>query len=80
LVGPRPPLPHEVATYDERQMRRLEVNPGMTGIWQISGRSDLSFDEMVMMDIHYVENWSLGLDVTILLRTLAAVLARHGAY
>jgi exopolysaccharide biosynthesis polyprenyl glycosylphosphotransferase len=80
LVGPRPPLPHEVAKYDERQMRRLEVKPGMTGIWQISGRSDLSFDEMVMMDIHYVENWSLGLDVTILLRTMAAVLARHGAY
>jgi exopolysaccharide biosynthesis polyprenyl glycosylphosphotransferase len=80
LVGPRPPLPQEVAQYDDRQMRRLEVKPGMTGIWQISGRSDLSFDEMVMMDIHYVENWSLGLDVTILLRTLAAVLARHGAY
>jgi lipopolysaccharide/colanic/teichoic acid biosynthesis glycosyltransferase len=80
LVGPRPPLPHEVAKYDQRQMRRLEVKPGMTGIWQISGRSDLSFDEMVMMDIHYVENWSLGLDVTIMLRTVAAVLARHGAY
>lgn len=80
LVGPRPPLPMEVAKYDQRQMRRLEVKPGMTGIWQISGRSDLSFDEMVMMDIHYVENWSLGLDVTILLRTIAAVLARHGAY
>lgn len=80
LVGPRPPLPDEVAMYDERQRRRLEVKPGMTGIWQISGRSDLSFDEMVMMDIHYVENWSLGLDLTILLRTIAAVLARHGAY
>jgi exopolysaccharide biosynthesis polyprenyl glycosylphosphotransferase len=80
LVGPRPPLPQEVARYDQRQMRRLEVKPGMTGMWQISGRSDLSFDEMVMMDIHYVENWSLGLDVTILLRTIAAVLARHGAY
>ena len=80
LVGPRPPLPHEVAQYDDRQMRRLEVKPGMTGIWQTSGRSDLSFDEMVMMDIHYIENWSLGLDVSILLRTVAAVLARHGAY
>ncbi|HEX6507492.1 MAG TPA: sugar transferase, partial [Chloroflexota bacterium] len=80
LVGPRPPLPREVVKYDDRQMRRLEVKPGMTGLWQVSGRSDLSFDEMVMMDIHYVENWSLALDVTILLRTVAAVLARHGAY
>ncbi len=80
LVGPRPALPHEVEQYDLRQMRRLEVKPGITGIWQVSGRSDLSFDEMVMMDIHYVENWSIGLDIAILLRTVVAVVARHGAY
>lgn len=80
LVGPRPGLPEEVALYDAGQRRRLEVNPGITGIWQVSGRSDLSFDEMVLMDINYVDNWSITLDVKILVRTVLAVLARHGAY
>jgi lipopolysaccharide/colanic/teichoic acid biosynthesis glycosyltransferase len=80
LVGPRPPLPEEVAQYDRRQMRRLEVKPGMTGIWQVSGRSDLGFDEMITMDLYYVQNWSPLLDTKILLRTIAAVLRRHGAY
>lgn len=80
LVGPRPPLPHEVAQYEPHQLRRLEVKPGMTGMWQVSGRSDLSFDEMVMMDTYYVDNWSLMLDIKILVRTVMAVLARHGAY
>lgn len=80
VVGPRPPLPLEVARYDAKLMRRLEVKPGMTGIWQVSGRSDLPFDEMLMMDIYYVENWSLALDVKIMLRTVRAVLSRHGAY
>ena len=80
LVGPRPPLPAEVQQYDAVHMRRLEVKPGMTGIWQVSGRSELPFDEMVMMDIYYVDNWSLALDLRILVRTVAAVLARHGAY
>jgi lipopolysaccharide/colanic/teichoic acid biosynthesis glycosyltransferase len=61
-------------------MRRLEVKPGMTGIWQVSGRSNLSFDEMVMMDIFYVDNWSPTLDLRILVRTVIAVLRRHGAY
>jgi exopolysaccharide biosynthesis polyprenyl glycosylphosphotransferase len=80
LVGPRPPLPEEVAQYDTRQMRRLEVKPGMTGIWQVSGRSDLGFDEMITMDLYYVQNWSPLLDAKVLTRTIAAVLRRHGAY
>jgi exopolysaccharide biosynthesis polyprenyl glycosylphosphotransferase len=80
IVGPRPPLPREVADYDDWHMRRLEVKPGMTGIWQVSGRSDLPFDEMVMMDVYYVDNWSLALDLKIMLRTILPVLARRGAY
>jgi lipopolysaccharide/colanic/teichoic acid biosynthesis glycosyltransferase len=73
-------LPREVAGYDDWHMRRLEVKPGMTGIWQVSGRSDLPFDEMVMMDIFYVDNWSLALDIKIMIRTVLPVLARRGAY
>lgn len=80
IIGPRPPLQAEVERYEPWHMRRLEVPPGLTGIWQVSGRSDLAFDEMVMMDIYYVDNWSLSLDARILLRTIIAVLARHGAY
>ena len=80
LVGPRPPLPNEVARYEPWQTRRLEVKPGMTGIWQVSGRSELTFDEMVMIDIYYVDNWSPSLDLRILVRTVIAVLGRHGAY
>ena len=80
LVGPRPALPEQVAKYDGAQRRRLEMKPGMTGIWQVSGRSDLAFDEMVLMDIYYVDNWSLALDARILVRTCIAVIRRHGAY
>lgn len=80
LVGPRPPLPSEVQEYEDWHRRRLETTPGMTGLWQVSGRSTLSFDEMVMMDITYVDNWSLALDLKILMRTLTAVLAGRGAY
>jgi exopolysaccharide biosynthesis polyprenyl glycosylphosphotransferase len=80
LVGPRPALPHEVAQYQAHQRRRLEAKPGLTGPWQVSGRSDLPFDEMVMMDVNYVENWSLAFDLRIILRTFIAVLTRHGAY
>lgn len=80
LVGPRPPLPREVQRYEPWQLRRLEVTPGITGIWQVSGRSHLSFEEMVMMDITYIDNWSLGLDIKVLLRTISAVLAARGAY
>jgi exopolysaccharide biosynthesis polyprenyl glycosylphosphotransferase len=80
LVGPRPPIPAEVEQYEEWHRRRLEVVPGMTGLWQVSGRSHLSFDEMVMLDIYYIENWSIGLDLQILARTLPAVFAAAGAF
>lgn len=80
LVGPRPALPIEVAQYSDTQRKRLEIKPGLTGLWQVSGRSDLPFDEMVLMDINYLENWSLLVDLKIVLRTFSAVLGRHGAY
>jgi exopolysaccharide biosynthesis polyprenyl glycosylphosphotransferase len=80
LVGPRPPLPREVDQYESWQHRRLDVKPGLTGVWQVSGRSDLPFDEMIMMDIYYVDNWSLSLDIRIMLSTIFPVLSRRGAY
>ncbi|HLJ69656.1 MAG TPA: sugar transferase [Chloroflexota bacterium] len=80
IVGPRPALPQEVDAYDDWHRRRLEVKPGMTGVWQVSGRSDLPFDEMLLMDIYYVDNWSISLDIRIMLRTVLAVLGRKGAY
>lgn len=80
LVGPRPPLPSEVDQYDVDAHRRLAVTPGLTGLWQVSGRSDLSWDESVRLDLRYVENWSLGLDIAIVLRTFGAVLGHRGAY
>jgi exopolysaccharide biosynthesis polyprenyl glycosylphosphotransferase len=80
LVGPRPPLPREVAQYEPWQLRRLEAAPGLTGLWQVSGRSELSFDEMVMLDLYYLDNWSLGLDLRILLRTAWTLLRPSGAY
>jgi lipopolysaccharide/colanic/teichoic acid biosynthesis glycosyltransferase len=80
LVGPRPPLPSEVAKYTPDVARRLLVKPGLTGLWQISGRSDLSWDEAVRLDLYYVENWSPALDVSILWRTIFAVFASRGAY
>jgi exopolysaccharide biosynthesis polyprenyl glycosylphosphotransferase len=80
LVGPRPPLPEEVAAYPADMRRRLAVRPGITGLWQVSGRSDLSWDEAVRLDIRYVENWSFSLDCVILLRTLSAVCRSSGAY
>jgi exopolysaccharide biosynthesis polyprenyl glycosylphosphotransferase len=80
LVGPRPPLPSEVAAYDSSVRRRLLVKPGLTGLWQVSGRSDLPWDEAVRLDLRYVENWSLALDLLILWRTGRAVLGHSGAY
>jgi exopolysaccharide biosynthesis polyprenyl glycosylphosphotransferase len=80
LVGPRPPLPSEVARYEEWQMGRLRARPGMTGLWQVSGRSDVPFNDMVRLDLHYVRNWSIGLDLEIMLRTVPAVIANRGAF
>jgi len=80
LVGPRPALPEEVEAYEPWHRKRLEALPGMTGLWQVSGRSNLGFDEMVMLDIYYVENWSPGLDLSILIRTIPKVLVGEGAY
>ncbi|MQA86941.1 MAG: exopolysaccharide biosynthesis polyprenyl glycosylphosphotransferase [Streptosporangiales bacterium] len=80
LVGPRPPLPCEVAKYGYDVRRRLVVRPGMTGLWQISGRADLSWEEAVRLDLRYVENWSLALDLLILWKTWRAVLRGAGAY
>jgi lipopolysaccharide/colanic/teichoic acid biosynthesis glycosyltransferase len=80
VVGPRPQIPPEVANYEDWHYKRLAVSPGLTGLWQVSGRSELTFDEMVIYDIYYIENWSLGLDFRILLRTVPAVLQGRGAF
>jgi exopolysaccharide biosynthesis polyprenyl glycosylphosphotransferase len=80
LVGPRPPLPREVAKYNNWQLKRLRVRPGITGLWQVSGRSHLPFDDMVRLDIYYIENWSLWQDIKILLRTVPVTLTGSGAY
>jgi exopolysaccharide biosynthesis polyprenyl glycosylphosphotransferase len=80
LVGPRPPLPGEVSRYDRMVARRLLVKPGITGLWQVSGRSDLSWHDSVRLDLYYVENWSLALDALIVWKTVFAVFRRHGAY
>lgn len=80
LVGPRPALPEEVAQYEEWHKRRLDASPGMTGLWQVSGRSAMGFDEMVLLDTFYCENWSFGLDLKILLKTIPRVLLGEGAY
>jgi exopolysaccharide biosynthesis polyprenyl glycosylphosphotransferase len=80
LVGPRPAVPREVAQYEEWHKGRLAIKPGLTGLWQVRGRSDLSFDEGVLMDLYYIENWSLHLYIQILLRTIPAVLFSRGAY
>ena len=80
VVGPRPPLPSEVAQYADETHRRLLVKPGMTGLWQVSGRADLSWDDAVRVDLYYVENWSWVLDALILVRTVPAIVKGHGAY
>jgi lipopolysaccharide/colanic/teichoic acid biosynthesis glycosyltransferase len=79
LVGPRP-LPADDGDYLGDVRRRLLVRPGMTGLWQVSGRSDLSWDEAVRLDLYYVDNWSLAYDLAILWRTIGVVMARKGAY
>jgi exopolysaccharide biosynthesis polyprenyl glycosylphosphotransferase len=80
LVGPRPPLPSEVEEYEDWHHDRLKIPTGLTGLWQVMGRSDLTFDEMVMLDLYYAENWSLWLDFKIMLRTVPTVLFGSGAY
>jgi len=80
LVGPRPPLPKEVEKYEEWHRARLRAVPGITGLWQVSGRSHLGFDEMTRLDIEYLNVWSLALDLRILVRTVVAVVFAHGAY
>lgn len=80
LVGPRPPLPEEVARYDDWIRGRVQVKPGMTGLWQVNGRHELSFQDYVRYDLFYVENWSIAFDLHILWRTLPAVLGRAGSY
>ena len=80
LVGPRPALATETAQYDFDARRRLAVKPGLTGLWQVSGRSDLSWEDTVRLDLRYVDNWSLGLDLAIMCRTVTAVLTHRGAY
>jgi exopolysaccharide biosynthesis polyprenyl glycosylphosphotransferase len=80
LVGPRPPLPREVEAYEQDVRRRLLVKPGLTGLWQVSGRSNLSWQDSVRLDLYYVENWSLAGDLVILLKTARAVFRSTGAY
>ncbi len=79
VVGPRPPIPYEVEEYDLRHRKRLDMKPGITGLWQVSGRNRLTFEEMVRIDLFYIENWSLWLDLKIILLTLPAVLRGDGA-
>ena len=80
LVGPRPPLPTEVERYGFDMHRRFLVKPGITGLWQVTGRSDLSWDDSVRIDVRYVENWSLAFDFMILCKTAGAVIRGSGAY
>jgi lipopolysaccharide/colanic/teichoic acid biosynthesis glycosyltransferase len=80
IVGPRPPLPREVAHYDEYHMQRLSTTPGMTGLWQVRGRSEIPFEDMIAIDLEYIREWSLWLDLTIVLRTPLAVFGGKGAW
>ena len=80
LVGPRPPLEREIVKYKKWQLRRIDVTPGMTGLWQVSGRSNLPFDKMAELDIYYIEHWSIWLDIKLLVLTIPAVITGRGAY
>jgi lipopolysaccharide/colanic/teichoic acid biosynthesis glycosyltransferase len=80
LVGPRPPLPEEVARYTLADRRRLDVKPGLTCIWQVSGRSELAFDQQLRLDVKYIESHSLWLDLALLIKTIPAILSGRGAY
>jgi lipopolysaccharide/colanic/teichoic acid biosynthesis glycosyltransferase len=80
LVGPRPALPGETARYSNRLRTRLQVKPGLTGLWQVNGRHELPFADYIRYDLFYVENWSLGLDLYVIGKTVPALLARRGSY
>ncbi len=80
LVGPRPPIPEEVEEYEDWVKKRLNVKQGITGLWQISGRSELNFEEMARLDIYYIQNWSPGMDINIILKTIPAIIFSRGAY
>ena len=80
LVGPRPALPEEFLDYTERERQRLLVKPGVTCIWQVSGRSDIDFETWIDMDLEYIEDWSLRLDLKLLMKTIPAVITGRGAY
>jgi exopolysaccharide biosynthesis polyprenyl glycosylphosphotransferase len=80
LVGPRPPIPAEVEQYQDWEFARLRAVPGITGLWQVNGRSEVPFHDMVRLDLHYIRNWSLSMDIEILMRTIPAVLTNRGAY
>jgi len=80
LVGPRAPLPEEVKRYTKWHKKRLNVKQGITGLWQVTGRSELGFEEGIKLDLYYIQNWSIGMDIKILLKTIPAVLSRKGAY
>ena len=78
-MGPRPPIPYEVEEYEEWHLKRLQVKPGITGLWQVTARSQTSFDQMVLLDIKYIEKRSLLFDIVILLKTIPAVITGKGA-
>lgn len=80
FVGPRPPIQDEVDKYEDWHYRRLDMRGGLTGLWQVSGRADLTFDEAVLLDVYYIENWSIAMDVRIILQTIPYILLRRGAY
>jgi lipopolysaccharide/colanic/teichoic acid biosynthesis glycosyltransferase len=80
LVGPRPAVQDEVDRYEDWQRDRLEVRPGLTGLWQVSGRRELTFEDYVRLDLYYIENWSVTFDLYLLAKTLPAVLAAEGSY
>jgi lipopolysaccharide/colanic/teichoic acid biosynthesis glycosyltransferase len=79
LVGPRPPIPEEVARYERWQRRRLSMKPGLTCLWQVNGRNELDFHSWIELDLQYIDSWSLGLDLRILLKTIPVVLTGRGA-
>jgi lipopolysaccharide/colanic/teichoic acid biosynthesis glycosyltransferase len=79
IVGPRPPVPHEVDKYDDADRRRISMRPGLTCLWQVNGRNNINFREWVKLDLEYIDSWSLGTDVRIMLKTVPAVFRGTGA-